>query len=110
MPLWLSLAPALGAPGAFDAPLKEPAPPPFALAALAAPAKFEGTAEKLRPLRARLEALKPRIAAASAGQSKLLEEVSVKELGGQKQIIERYLTEARFAVARIYDRQLKSAK
>ena len=110
MPVWLSMEHRLGAPGAYDAPLQVASTMPFSLATLGVPAKFEGTVEKLKPLRARLDALKPRIAAAGSAQSDLLENVSVKELAGQKAVIERYLTEARFSVARIYDRQLKSGK
>lgn len=110
MSLWLSMEHRLGAPGAYDAPLMIASTLPLDLYATAPPARFEGTVEKLKPLRARLEGLKPRITAAASAQSDLLENVSVAELGGQKQVIERYLTEARFAVARIYDRQLKSGK
>ncbi len=65
---------------------------------------------QLRALRARVEALQPQPGVAGAAQGRLLEAVSTRELGGQKKVIERYLTEARFAVARIYERKLKDGQ
>lgn len=108
--VWLGLEPRLGAPGAYDAPLLDAQAPPMGLQTLAPPATFEGRREKLRPLHERLEALRPRLRASNTTQDELLEAVSLRELEGQKKTIERYLTEARFAVARIYDRQLKGTR
>lgn len=105
--MWLRYATELGSPGAYDAPLGAAPAGPLELQTLDPPAAFEGTLEQLRPLRERIAALRPRIAGNSNAQSKLLETTSTKELEGQKKQIERYLTEARFAVARIYDRQSK---
>ena len=56
-------------------------------------------------LSARLAALRPRIDAVGTSQHQRLEAISSRELQGQRSTIERYLTEARFAVARIYDRK-----
>ena len=103
--VWLDLAPSLAPPGAFDAALTEAQPAPMELRATNPPASFEGRAEKLRPLRLRIDALRPRINGIGTAQDDLLEAISSKELEGQRATIERYLTEARFAVARIYDRQ-----
>lgn len=108
--VWLGFDTALGAPGAYDAPLKKAPDVPLELRTLAPPATFEGRSEQLRPLRSRIEALRPRIVTVANAQDDLLEVISLKELEGQKAVIERYLTEARFAVARIYDRQLKGAQ
>ena len=109
MPIWLTLQTRLGAPGAYDAPLPPAADTPsLPLVALGAPAKFVGRFEKIQPLRERLDALRPRVAATAGSLDDLLEAVSLKELTGQKDVIERYLTEARFAVARIYDRQTRT--
>jgi tetratricopeptide (TPR) repeat protein len=105
--VWLGLETALGAPGAYDAPVSDARPVPMGLQTLQPPAKFEGRLEQLRPLRSRIEALQPRTRAIGATQDDLLEAISARELDGQKKAIERYLTEARFAVARIYDRQMK---
>jgi tetratricopeptide (TPR) repeat protein len=60
-----------------------------------------GAAESLRT---RLNALRPRFGALAA-QDEVLRDLSLRELEGQRATIEQYLTEARFAVARIYDRQ-----
>lgn len=108
--MWLGLDQRLGAPGAYDAPATRTAPAPFLLQALQPPATFIGRREQLVPLERRVTALLPRTRAAAAAQDRLLESISLHELDGQKKTIERYLTEARFAVARIYDRQLKGAQ
>jgi hypothetical protein len=103
--VWLDLATALSAPGTFDAPATDAPDMPLELRTGPAPASFEGRAERLRPLRVRIDALRPRINAIGSAQDDLLEAISARELEGQRATIERYLTEARFAVARIYDRQ-----
>jgi hypothetical protein len=108
--VWLNLETGLGAPGAYDAPLTDARPLPYELQALDAPATFLGRREQLKPLRDKLDALRPRSATLSNAADDLLEQVSLHELEGQKKIIERYLTEARFAVARIYDRQSKGSR
>lgn len=108
--IWLSYATELGPPGAYDAPLAPGPAVPLDLQTLDPPEAFAGTLEQLRPLRERIAALRPLTAEAAAAQGKLLETVSIKELEGQKKQIERYLTEARFAVARIYDRQSKGGR
>ena len=108
--VWLGLDPRLGPPGAYDAPLRDAGTLPLELQTLSPPATFEGRREKLHPLHERLEALRPRLRASNTTQDDLLETASLRELEGQKQTIERYLTEARFAVARIYDRQLKGGR
>lgn len=105
---WLTLAPALSAPGAFDAPAPAEPPVPMGLQALDAPAQFNGTLEQLRPLRERAATLLAAVKASARVQEDSLKQASLAELDGQKTVIERYLTEARFAVARIYDRQLQN--
>ena len=47
------------------------------------------------------------LAVAGDEQSKLLQDMALVNLDGQKQQIERYLIEARFALARLYDRRKK---
>lgn len=106
--VWLDYATTLGPPGAYDAPVDDGKPTPLGLQTLLPPVKFEGRLEQLKPLKQRIEALQPRARAIGATQDDLLETISARELDGQKRTIERYLTEARFAVARIYDRQMKS--
>jgi hypothetical protein len=55
-------------------------------------------------LRERLSALRPRVSAAIESQGKRLEEIAVADLVTQKKQLEKYLVEARFALASIYDR------
>jgi hypothetical protein len=106
-PIWLAFEPALAAPGSYDAPVAADPHPLLDLRAVDAPARFEGNFELLEQLRNRVDDLRGRLDAASREQGKLLEKITLTELDGQKREIERYLTEARFAVARIYDRQRK---
>ncbi|MBI3171862.1 MAG: hypothetical protein HYZ32_04620 [Hydrocarboniphaga effusa] len=108
--IWLGFATELGSPGAYDATLADAPALPLELQTLDPPGAFEGTLEQLRPLRERVAKLRSLAAEMGAAQNKLLETVSIKELEGQKKQIERYLTEARFAVARIYDRQQKGGR
>jgi tetratricopeptide (TPR) repeat protein len=108
--IWLQFSSALAAPGVYDVPPPSPALAPLDLRTAGAPEQFEGTLQQIQPVRDRLRMLQPRIREASRAQNALLGEVSTHELQGQKTQIERYLTEARFAVARIYDRQQKGAR
>jgi len=103
--MWLALAPELSTPGSFDAPLADAPDAPLDLRTGPVPERFEGRSEQLKPLLVRIDALRPRVNAVASAQDDLLEAISAKELEGQRATIERYLTEARFAVARIYDRK-----
>ena len=51
--------------------------------------------------------MRPKIRDAGQRQDALLKQMLANELNLQKKEIERYLLEARFSVARIYDRQLR---
>lgn len=55
-------------------------------------------------LRKRLSTLRPRISSAITLQRKRLDEIAVVDLDLQKKQLERYLIEARYALASIYDR------
>lgn len=103
----LQLAERLNAAEGGAAPATESAvtPPPLRLAA--APEKFDGPLEKIAALKARIEADKPKVKAAERAQAKVLERIALEELAGQKKQTEKYLVEARFALARIYDRTLR---
>ncbi|MGB0218139.1 MAG: tetratricopeptide repeat protein [Sinimarinibacterium flocculans] len=72
-----------------------------------APARFNGPAERARAAQQRLADLSRQLAVAGDEQSKLLQDMALVNLDGQKQQIERYLIEARFALARLYDRRKK---
>ncbi|NGY03713.1 tetratricopeptide repeat protein [Solimonas terrae] len=95
----------LAAPGAYNDKLSTGNPPLPALALAAAPARFDGPYERTLALQARVGNLREQLTAAGADQAQLLQDMSMHELEGQRQQIERYLIEARFALARLYDRQ-----
>lgn len=97
----------LSAPGAFDAPFAAPALPQLKLTLGATPKRFNGPYERIQDLKARIGNLRELLATAGAEQSRLLQDMASKELAGQKKAIEKYLVEARFALARLYDRVLK---
>lgn len=67
----------------------------------------EDTWEELVALKARILTLRPQLRIASDAQRKLLENLARDELAKQRRRAEKYLVEARFALARIYDRELK---
>lgn len=68
------------------------------------PAKFDTFAGRIAELEKRLQALAPRVAELSALQQQHVQELAVAELVRQKERLATYLTQARFAVAQIYDR------
>lgn len=69
------------------------------------PARFNGPIERARLAQQRIVNLRVQLSAAGNEQGKLLQDMALLELEGQKRQIERYLIEARFALARLYDRQ-----
>lgn len=87
----------------YSAPASNTPLPPLALQLSAAPSKFNGSRERAAELRAQLETLRPQVAAAGSEQSKVLQEIALRELNGQRKLIEKYLVESRFALARIYE-------
>lgn len=74
------------------------------------PQRFNGPRERITDLQTRIANLRELTAAAGAEQARLLEKAAVQELTGQKQAVEKYLVEARFALARLYDRELRKVK
>lgn len=95
----------LSAPDRFKASLLPLALPAPALQLAAAPERFRGAYERSQGLRSRLDSLSQQVTAAANEQSRLLQTMSLQELEAQKKEIERYMVEARFALARLYDRQ-----
>ncbi len=69
-----------------------------------APHGFEGYAQRITALRARIAALQPRIAAASAAQSRQLQTLAITALEGHKKHLAEYRVQAQLALAQIYDR------
>ncbi len=72
------------------------------------PARFERFAARIKELEARVQALIPRVAALSVDQEKAVQGLAVAELDRQKERLAVYATQARFAVAQIYDRATSS--
>lgn len=97
----------LSAPGRYRKPLAKTAPirPQLKLAESPGGGAFFGTYERIGDLRKRLAALRPNLAKAGDQQGRLLQRLGTVELKAQKDQIEKYLVEARFALARLYDRQ-----
>lgn len=75
----------------------------LARAQLDAPRSFEAFAARIEALRAGIERLRPGVAAAAHAQERYLGDLAVEELGRQRERIAAYVTQARFAVAQIYD-------
>lgn len=73
-------------------------------AALSAPARFEGFDARIAQLSQRLEVLRPKVAQALDAQGRYLEQLAVAELEHRNQRLDAYLVQARFALARAYDR------
>jgi tetratricopeptide (TPR) repeat protein len=95
----------LSTPGTYNARQPGGLPPLPALKLAAAPARFNGPYERTVDLQSRVGNLREQLTAAGADQAQLLQDMATRELEGQRQQIERYLIEARFALARLYDRQ-----
>lgn len=98
----------LAPPGSYDAPLPPAARSKMPLQ-IATPKHIETPWEQAQALRTRLKTLQPAVDAAAAQQAGVLRELSLTELDGQKKQIEKYLAEARFALARLYDKKTKGA-
>ena len=74
------------------------------------PARFERFAVRIKELDARIQALIPRVAGLSRDQEQAVQGLAVAELERQKERLAVYATQARFAVAQIYDRASGSTK
>jgi len=81
-----------------------PAPPIKLQLPSNAPSKFDGPYERLSALKIRLDALSPKLKAAEDAGAKTLQKIALNDLDAQRKLNEKYLVEARFAIARIYDR------
>ncbi len=82
--------------------------PIILLAAKAPPsAAYSGVYERMNVLKTRIDELLPRVDTTAKAQGKLIEKLALDNLADQRRYTEKYLIEARFAMARVYDRQLK---
>lgn len=97
----------LAVPGRYAAKTAAATPHLPALALAAPPTRFNGPYERTLALKARVGNLREQLGVAGGAQAQLLKDMATQELEGQRKQIERYLIEARFALARLYDRQQK---
>ncbi|HEX3140025.1 MAG TPA: hypothetical protein VHQ87_08220, partial [Rhizobacter sp.] len=72
------------------------------------PAKFDKFAERIAALDKRIQTLIPLVAGLAKEQQQALQELAVAELVRQKERLVAYSTQARFAVAQLYDRANKA--
>jgi hypothetical protein len=68
------------------------------------PAHFQQFATRITQLDQRIRSLQPQVAELMHDQQQYIQELAVAELEHQKQQLATYATQARFAVARLYDR------
>ena len=73
-----------------------------------APRGFEAFAARIEALRGNIERLRPAVAAAARAQERHLGELAIAELGRQRERIDAYVIQARFAGAQIYDRAVQA--
>jgi hypothetical protein len=74
------------------------------------PARFAAFAARTAELDKRIRALQPQVAALAREQQADLQELAVAELVRQKERLAAYATQARFAVAQLYDRANSTAE
>lgn len=68
------------------------------------PARFDQLAQRITALSAAINNLMPRIAALSKEQQQAVQDIAVTELNHEKIMLGQYATQARFALAQLYDR------
>jgi len=68
------------------------------------PARFDAFGQRIGSLSERVQALMPRVAALTREQQEAVQELAVAELQRQKERLQVYTVQARFAVAQLYDR------
>lgn len=68
------------------------------------PLRFDRFARRIAAINPRLQVLIPHVAGLSREQRTEAQDIAVAELTGQQQRIAAYTTQARFALAQLYDR------
>jgi hypothetical protein len=71
------------------------------------PVRFDAFAKRIAALDPQIKALLPRVQALANEQQQAVQDIAVAELNRQKERLATYLTQARFAVAQLYDRANK---
>ena len=70
------------------------------------PKRFDAFGERIAALNPRIAALLPRVVALSNEQQQQVQDIAVAELSRQKERLAVYATQARFALAQLYDRAI----
>lgn len=94
----------LASPGSYSKPLATPGITLPSLRLSEIPKKFDGPYERLQSVKSRGEKLRPLLNSAARESATQLRKMALDELNAQKSQLDRYLVEARFALARMYDR------
>ena len=76
----------------------------LALAQREEPARFERFGKRITALTPQLDVLSPKVASLTREQQAVVQEIAVAQLTQQKERLAIYATQARFAVAQLYDR------
>jgi len=74
------------------------------------PARFDEYEGRIEVLRAQIARLQAEVGAAALAQEKYLADVATAELARRREQIATYVTQARFAVAQIYDRAVRTTE
>jgi len=74
------------------------------------PVHFDGFEKRIEELRARIKRAQAGVGAAARAQEKYLVELAATELARRREQIAAHITQARFAVAQIYDRAVRTAE
>lgn len=98
----------LGTASAVDGEGSTPTQAPLELSLAEAPPAFDGPSERLAVTVPDIDRLRPLLSDIGTAQAAWLRDLGIKELEGQKQQLEKYLLEARFSTARIYDRKIQA--
>jgi len=74
------------------------------------PASFDEFDKRIETLRGRINRAQADVSAAARAQEDYLAELAVAELALRREQITTYITQARFAVAQIYDQAVRAAE
>ena len=74
------------------------------------PQRLDRFGDRLQALTGQLDGAIPKVAALSAEQQTVMQEMALQELTRQKETLATYLVQARFAVAQLYDQAAASAR
>ena len=74
------------------------------------PARFEAFAQRITAMKLALDLMIPRVAALSEEQQRAVQNIAVTELAHQQERLTAYATQARFAVAQLYDRSTEQSQ